>query len=127
MQKRATYNRGQRNDAGNIDTYIARFPALTQKVLQQVRQTIHDSAPNAIETMSYSIPTFDLQGKHLVHFAAFTHHIGFYPTPGGVEAFRKEIAHYIHAKGSVQFPLDKPIPYNLIKKMVAFRMKEIQK
>jgi uncharacterized protein YdhG (YjbR/CyaY superfamily) len=88
-----------------------------------VRTTIKAAAPNAKEKISYQMPTFDLNGN-LVHFAAFKNHIGFYPTPSGIEKFKKELSVYEGAKGSVKFPLDKPIPYALIRKIVLFRVKE---
>jgi uncharacterized protein YdhG (YjbR/CyaY superfamily) len=107
----------------DIDEYIHSFPPDVQKILEQLRKIIHENAPDAEETISYGMPTFKLNGN-LVHFAAFEHHIGFYPTPSGIEAFEKELAPYKHAKGSVQFPLDKPIPYDLVKRIVQFRVKE---
>lgn len=106
-----------------IDEYIARCPAEVQPVLTQVRAVIRESAPDATEKISYQMPTFFLKGN-LVHFGAFKHHIGFYPTPSGTEAFQKELAPYKRAKGSIQFPLDQPIPYDLIRKIVEFRVKE---
>jgi uncharacterized protein YdhG (YjbR/CyaY superfamily) len=108
-----------------IDEYIATFPDDVQKVLQKVRQTIKKAAPQATETISYGMPTFDVNGKHLVHFAGWQSHVGFYATPSGNEAFQKEISAYENAKGSVKFPLDQPIPYDLIAKMVAFRVQEV--
>ncbi len=110
-----------------IDAYIAGFPDDIQKILQRVRRTIRDTAPQATETISYAIPTFDLHGKHLVHFAGYKHHIGFYPTSSGIAAFQKDIAQYKNSKGAVQFPIDKPIPWALIKKIVAFRVQEVEK
>jgi uncharacterized protein YdhG (YjbR/CyaY superfamily) len=107
----------------DIDEYIHSFPPDVQKILEQLRKIIHENAPDAEETISYGMPTFKLNGN-LVHFAALEHHIGFYPTPSGIEAFEKELAPYKHAKGSVQFPLDKPIPYDLVKRIVQFRVKE---
>jgi uncharacterized protein YdhG (YjbR/CyaY superfamily) len=106
-----------------IDQYIASFPEETQMLLEQVRKTIRDAAPGAEETINYSIPTFTLEGN-LVHFAGFNKHIGFYPAPSGIKAFIKELSSYENAKGSVQFPLDKPIPYDLISRIVKFRVKE---
>ncbi len=108
-----------------IDEYIAGFPRETQKVLKAVRTLIGKSAPGATETISYAIPTFDLNGRHLVHFAGFAKHIGFYPTPGGIAAFKKELGPYKTAKGSVQFPLDQPMPTDLIRRIVEFRVGEI--
>lgn len=106
-----------------IDEYIAGFPEDVQEILQKVRQTIKAAAPNAQETINYQMPTFTLNGN-LVHFAAFKNHIGFYPTPTGIEQFKDELSVYKGAKGSVQFPLDKPMPYDLIRRIVAFRVEE---
>jgi len=107
----------------NIDEYIAGFPKDIQTILNETRGTIQKAAPNAEETINYGIPTFTLKGN-LVHFAAFKSHIGFYPTPSGIEKFKKELSVYEGAKGSVKFPLDKPIPYDLITEIVKFRVKE---
>ncbi|MDE3236943.1 MAG: DUF1801 domain-containing protein [Bacteroidota bacterium] len=106
-----------------IDEYIATFPAPIQKLLQQVRHTIAAAAPGAEELISYRMPAFALQGV-LVYFAAFKNHIGFYPTASGIAAFEKELAGYTKGKGSVQFPLDQPIPVALIQKIVAFKVQE---
>ncbi len=106
-----------------IDEYINAFPEDVQKILNQLRQTIKDAAPEAEETINYQMPTFTLNGN-LVHFAAFKNHIGFYPTPAGIEAFREELAPYKGAKGSVQFPIDQPLPLPLIRKIVEYRVKE---
>jgi uncharacterized protein YdhG (YjbR/CyaY superfamily) len=106
-----------------IDAYIADFPADIQAILERIRLTIRKAAPGAQETIKYRMPTFTLEGN-LVHFAAFKNHIGFYPTPTGTEKFRHELAIYKGAKGSVRFPLDKPIPFDLISKMVKFRVRE---
>lgn len=106
-----------------IDEYIANFPDDIQKILQKIRKTIKKAAPDAQEKIGYGMPTLTLNGN-LVHFAAFKNHIGFYPTPSGTEKFKKEIASYKSAKGSIQFPLDEPIPYELITKIVDFRVKE---
>ncbi len=107
-----------------IDAYIKAFPEDIQRILGKMRQTIQRAAPEAEEAIAYQMPTFKLNGKNLVHLAAFKNHIGFYPTPSGIEAFKKELSSYKGAKGSVQFPLDKPIPYDLVKKIVMFRVKE---
>jgi uncharacterized protein YdhG (YjbR/CyaY superfamily) len=107
----------------DIDSYIASFPEETTALLKQIRTTIRKAAPEAKETISYGMPTFTLKGN-LVHFAAFKNHIGFYPTPSGIEAFKKELSVYEGAKGSVQFPLAKPIPFDLISKIVEFRVNE---
>jgi uncharacterized protein YdhG (YjbR/CyaY superfamily) len=109
----------------NIDEYIAGFPADVQRVLQEIRRVIRAAAPDAEETIKYRIPTFVLDGN-LVHFAAFEKHIGIYPTPSGIEKFKNELSAYPIAKGSVQFPLDKPLPLGLIRKIVKFRVKEVR-
>ena len=106
-----------------IDEYIADFPEDVQKKLQQVRATIKKAAPIASEAIKYGIPTFVLNGN-LVHFGGFKKHIGFYPAPNGIEAFKKELSRYAGAKGSVQFPLDEPMPLALIAKIVKFRVKK---
>ncbi|HNK63722.1 MAG TPA: DUF1801 domain-containing protein [Anaerolineales bacterium] len=107
-----------------IDEYIATFPKETQKILKEVRATIKTAAPNAEEKIGYQMPTFTLNGKNLVHFAAFKNHIGFYPTPSGISAFAEELSKYEGAKGSVQFPIDKPMPLKLIARIVKFRVAE---
>ena len=106
-----------------IDEYISMFPDDVQTILNQVRQTIREAAPDAEETINYQMPTFTLNGN-LVHFAAFTSHIGFYPTPTGIEAFKEELSPYKGAKGSVQFPIDQPMPLSLIRRIVEYRVKE---
>ena len=106
-----------------IDQYIASFPKDVQGILQEIRRTIGEAAPEAKETIKYRIPTFTLKGN-LVHFAAFKNHIGFYPTPSGIERFKKDLSVYETAKGSVRFPLDRPIPFELISRIVKFRVKE---
>jgi uncharacterized protein YdhG (YjbR/CyaY superfamily) len=115
----------ENNKAGfiSIDEYIATFPEDIQKILKKIRMTIKAAAPDAEEKISYKMPTFALKGN-LVHFAAFKNHIGFYPVPTGIEKFKKELSVYEGAKGSVKFPLNKPIPYALISKIVKFRVKE---
>ncbi|MBN1223815.1 MAG: DUF1801 domain-containing protein [Candidatus Aminicenantes bacterium] len=106
-----------------MDEYIAGFPPDIQEILEKIRTSIRKAAPQAEETISYQIPTFTLHGN-LVHFAAFKKHIGFYPTPSGIEKFKKELSVYEGAKGSVKFPSDQPIPFALISKIVKFRVKE---
>jgi uncharacterized protein YdhG (YjbR/CyaY superfamily) len=108
----------------SIDEYIAQFPPETQAVLNEVRALIASTAPEATETISYAIPTFDLNGKHLVHFAGFKKHVGFYPVPSGMDAFKDELAAYKQGKGSVQFPLSEPMPLDLIRRIVEFRVAE---
>jgi uncharacterized protein YdhG (YjbR/CyaY superfamily) len=109
-----------------IDAYIAHFPEDVQQILRQVRAVIREAAPHASERISYQMPTFYLNGN-LVHFGVHKTHIGFYPTPSGIEAFKEEISGYKWAKGSVQFPLDQPMPYDLIRRMVEFRVAENEK
>ncbi len=106
-----------------IDEYIAGYPREVQAILQKVRQTIKKAAPGAEETIKYRMPTFMLNGN-LVYFAGFKNHVGFYPIPSGVKEFKKELSVYKQGRGSVQFPLDKPIPYALIARIVKFRVKE---
>jgi uncharacterized protein YdhG (YjbR/CyaY superfamily) len=106
-----------------IDEYISGFPPHIQETLQKIRQTIRTAAPQAQETINYQMPTFILAGN-LVHFAAYKNHIGFYPIPTGIEAFKDELSAYKSGKGSAQFPLDQPIPYDLIRRIVEFRVKE---
>jgi uncharacterized protein YdhG (YjbR/CyaY superfamily) len=107
----------------DIDEYIAGFAPDVRRILQQVRLTIRKAAPQAEERISYQIPCFALNAN-LVYFAAFKKHIGFYPTSSGVRKFKKELSVYEGAKGSVRFPLDKPIPFGLIGKVAKFRVKE---
>lgn len=107
-----------------IDKYIKNYPKETQVILEKVRQIIKEIVPEAEETISYQMPTFKLRGKNFVHFAAFKNHLGFYPIPSGISAFKKELSFYEGGKGSVKFPLNKPIPYDLIKKIVKYRKKE---
>ena len=107
-----------------IDEYIRTFPKDVQTILEKMRKTIREAAPGAVETISYQMPTFKLNGKGLVYFAAFKNHIGFYPIPSGVEAFEKELSSYKQGKGSVQFPIDQPVPYDLVRRIVTFRVNE---
>ncbi|HSJ27232.1 MAG TPA: DUF1801 domain-containing protein [Acidimicrobiia bacterium] len=109
-----------------IDEYIAEFPSETRRLLEELRAVIARTAPDATETISYAIPTFDLDGKHLVHFAGFANHIGLYPTPGGVEAFADAFSRYKTGKGSVQFPLDEPLPVDLVERIVRHRLGQIR-
>ena len=110
-------------DIKTIDEYIALFPAEIQNILEEIRKTISKAAPEAIEAIRYAMPTFRLNGN-MVHFASFKKHIGFYPTPSGISKFSQELEKYNTSKGSVQFSLDKPIPYDLISEMVRFRVTE---
>jgi uncharacterized protein YdhG (YjbR/CyaY superfamily) len=107
----------------SIDEYIATFPEEIQKKLEEVRATIKTAAPEAKEKISYQIPTFTLYGN-LVHFAAYKNHIGFYPTSSGVQAFKHELSQYETSKGAIQFPLDKPLPLDLISKITKYRVAE---
>jgi uncharacterized protein YdhG (YjbR/CyaY superfamily) len=110
-----------------IDEYISTFPDDIQAILEKMRQSIQKAAPDAVETMSYGIPTFNLNGKHVVFFAGWKHHISLYPIPTGDEAFQQEMSHYKRAKGTIQFQLNKPIPYDLVEKIVTLLMKETWK
>ena len=114
----------ERSTAGTIDEYIAGFPGETQRALREMRELIRASAPDATETISYAIPTFDLNGRHLVHFAGYARHIGFYPIPTGIEVFKKDFEPYKQGRGSVQFPLSQPLPADLIRRVVEFRVEE---
>jgi len=108
----------------NVDEYIAGFSGDIQKILTRIRNIILKYAPDAEESISYKMPTYKTFGKTLIYFASFKHHIGLYATPSGHIEFKNELAKFKHGKGSVQFPLDKPIPYDLIKKIVEFRVEE---
>lgn len=112
------------NDSTNdVENYIHQFPEETQAKLQLIRETIRKAAPQSTEKISYAIPTFDLYGN-LVHFAGYKNHIGFYPGTGGIEAFQSEISIYKSAKGSMQFPLNKPLPLDLITEITKFRVNQ---
>jgi len=110
------------NKVENIDDYISDFPGETQKYLNEMRELIRKLAPDSVESISYAIPTFSLNGKYLVYFAGFKNHIGLYPTPVGMEAFKEELSNYKTGKGSVQFPLNKPLPIALITKIVKYQI-----
>ena len=112
-----------KNQYSPIDSYIASFPANMQILLQTIRKTIHEAAPDAHEAMAYGIPTFKLNGN-LVHFAGYKKHIGFYPAPSAIETFKKELSVYETSKGTIKFPLENPLPLDLIKRMVKFRVKQ---
>lgn len=112
--------------ANSIDEYIEGFPPEVQKILTKIRKTIQKAAPGAEEAMKYGIPTFTLNGN-LVHFGGYKAHIGFYPDPRGIEALKKELAPYRAGKGTLQFPLEEPIPYDLITKVVKIRVEQNQK
>ncbi|TSJ44228.1 hypothetical protein FO440_08650 [Mucilaginibacter corticis] len=109
--------------AKTIDEYIAGYPTDVQQLLQTIRTTIHNAAPDAEEAIAYGIPTFKLNGN-LVHFGGYKNHIGFYPAPMGIEAFKEETAQYEAGKGTLQFPVDQPLPLDLIGKIVKFRVEK---
>lgn len=111
--------------AGAIDAYIAGFPPASRDALERVRALVREAAPEATETISYGIPTFDLAGMHLVHFAGWKRHVGLYPTPGGMAEFETELAPYRRGRGSARFPLDEPLPAALIQRIVRFRVEEV--
>jgi len=115
---------GDTSTSSDIDDYIAQFPPPAQAALTEMRALIKASAPDATETISYAMPTFDLNGRHLVHFAGFKNHVGLYPIPSAIEAFKEELASYKTGKGSAQFPLGRPLPADLIRRMVEFRVEE---
>src|SRR2546426_1510767 len=115
---------GNKKHFKTIDEYIKASPTDVQGILQSLRLTIREAAPEAVETISYQMPTFKLNGRGLVYFAAFKNHIGFYPIPSGVEALEKELSPYKQGKGSVQFPIDQPVPYDLVRRIVTFRVNE---
>jgi uncharacterized protein YdhG (YjbR/CyaY superfamily) len=112
-----------RSTPKTIDEYIAGFPDAVQRLLEQMRRTIRDAAPQAQEAIKYQIPTFVFHGN-LVHFAAFKGHIGFYPTPSGIEAFEQELSAYERSNGTIRFPLEGPIAYDLVRKIVELRVRE---
>ena len=116
-----------RPTAATIDEYIAGSPPQTQAALEELRTLIRACAPGATETISYAIPTFDLNGRHLVHFAGYAKHVGFYPIPSAMTAFAEELAPYKSGKGSAQFPLGEPLPVDLIRRIVEFRVAENRK
>ncbi len=113
-------------DFTSVDQYIKSFSDDVQTILSNVRSAVIENAPNALESISYGMPAYKLNGKPLVYFAAFKNHIGFYATPTGHAEFAKELSDYKQGKGSVQFPVDRPLPYDLIKQIVVFRVKENQ-
>ncbi|MDZ7607758.1 MAG: DUF1801 domain-containing protein [Cyclobacteriaceae bacterium] len=113
-----------KTDYASVDEYLKTFPKDIQAILEKVRTTIITHAPEAVESISYGMPAYKTLGKPLVYFAAFKNHIGFYATPSGHSEFSAELSKYKQGKGSVQFPLDKPIPFDLIGRIVAFRLKE---
>jgi uncharacterized protein YdhG (YjbR/CyaY superfamily) len=117
---------GKKSQPTTIDEYIAQFPEDVQQILNKIRAVIKETAPDAVEKISYQMPAFYLNGG-LAWFAAYKHHIGFYPRPSGIEEFKEELSAYKGNKGTIQFPLDKPIPYDLIRKIVRYRIAENNK
>jgi uncharacterized protein YdhG (YjbR/CyaY superfamily) len=115
----------RKNKFHTINEYINTFPKDVQIILDKISQTIRKAAPEATEAISYGIPTFKLNDRPLVYFAAWKNHIGFYPMPSAAKAFKRELSVYKQGKGSIQFPLDKPIPYRLVNNIVKFRAREI--
>lgn len=113
-----------KTDFANVDAYIASCPETIRELLQQVRAVIQKAAPEAEEMIGYGMPAYKTQGRPLVYFAGFTKHIGFYATPSGHEEFKEELSKYKQGKGSVQFPVDRPMPLDLIRRMVEFRVEE---
>jgi uncharacterized protein YdhG (YjbR/CyaY superfamily) len=113
-----------RDQFASIDEYIASFPPDVQQKLREMRAVIRTAAPDAEEAIRYGIPTFRLDGRNLVHFAAFKDHISFFPTSSGVTKFRKELSAYKLSKGTIQFPLDRPVPYDLVERISRFRAGE---
>lgn len=113
-----------KTDFKDIAEHINSFPKERRGLLEKLRKTIREAAPDATETIGYGIPTFKLNGKNLVHFAGFKNHIGFFPDPRGIEAFEKDLAKYRTGKGTLQFPYDKPVPWDLVTKIVKFRVNE---
>jgi len=107
-----------------INEYIRAFPKDVQRILGNLRQIVRTAAPDAQETISYGMPAFNLNSKYLLYFAAWKNHISFYPIPSGPEIFQKQLATYIKEKGTIQFPLDKPVPYDLVGQIVRYRVKE---
>lgn len=109
----------------NIDDYMAPFEGVTRERLETVRQAIREEVPEGQEVLSYAIPTFDLNGRHVIHFAGFKNHIGLYPTPHGVTTFEQELSVYPQGKGSVQFPHDQPLPLELIRRIARHMRAEV--
>lgn len=115
------------NTPATIDAYIKEFPDTVQVILRKIRDVIHAAIPEANETISYGMPTFKYKDKPVVYFGGWREHVGFYATPSGNDAFRKELSPYQGAKGSVKFPLDQPMPYELIEKVARYRLAEVKK
>ncbi len=109
-----------------IDEYLETAPPSVRPVLQEIRRTIASLAPEATEAISYDLPTFKLNGRNLIHFGAWKDHVGIYPVPSGTDAFNKELAPYLKGKGTIQFPFSKPLPYPLLKQIVALRIEDVE-
>ena len=121
-----TSEKSPRATATTIDEYIAGFPPETRALLERVRSLCREEAPSATETISYAIPTFDLKGRHLCHFAGFKKHLSFFPTGQGANAFADELKAYKGGRGTVQFPFGKPLPEDLIRRMVRYRVERVE-
>lgn len=119
-------NSDEKKKIETIDEYLAIFPEDVGAILQSIRQTIHEVAPDAVEAISYQIPTFKYKGKNLIHFAAFKKHIGLYPTGEGMEAFQDQLSAYKTSKGAIQLPLDQAMPLDLIKQITELRLSQLQ-
>jgi uncharacterized protein YdhG (YjbR/CyaY superfamily) len=117
---------GEPQRDATVDEHIGQFPPETRRRLEEIRSIVRSIAPDATETISYGIPTFDLEGAHLVHFAGYSQHIGVYPTPRGIDALEEELQPYRHGKGTLQFPLDQPLPGDLIRRVVEARVDAVR-
>jgi len=115
------------NKFTTIDQYLASCPSNVQDILKKFRNIIHEEAPQATEAIKYQMPTFVLNEKNLIHFAAYKNHIGLYPTPSGITAFQKELKNYVTSKGAIQFVIAKSMPYDLVRRITEFRVKEVLK
>jgi len=115
------------NKFTTIDEYISNYPSNVQDILRKFRDIIHEAAPQATEDIKYQMPTFVLNEENLIHFAAYKNHIGLYPTPSAIIAFKKELKNYVTTKGAIQFVIAKSMPYDLIRKITEFRVKEVLK
>jgi uncharacterized protein YdhG (YjbR/CyaY superfamily) len=111
--------------AGPVDKHIAAASPEARRILQELRAIVRAAAPEATERISYGVPTFDLNGHHLVHFGGYAKHVSFYPTASGIEAFRQELGSYVTGRGTVQFPLDRPLPADLVRRVVESRVREV--